>query len=106
MGMGAASIYKGARITAASFLEDAPTNLTIAVNSPIAKVLLKGKKATGVVTVDGREYRARRDVILSGGVSNYLAYRVFASPKPYLSVAGCLVVNRFSLLQNGRELAS
>ena len=70
MGMGAACMYQGARTTAASYLEKAPSNLTIAVNSPIAKVMLSGKKARGVKTIDGKEYFAKKDVILSGGALN------------------------------------
>jgi choline dehydrogenase-like flavoprotein len=45
---------KSRRSTAAStFLEPAPANLTVKTNSPVAKVLLEGKKAIGVETLDG-----------------------------------------------------
>lgn len=70
MGMGAACMYEGARTTAASYLEGAPSNLTIAVNSPVAKVIMSGKKAKGIKTIDGKEYFAKKDVILSGGALN------------------------------------
>lgn len=66
MGMGAACMYNGFRTTASANLEDAPPNLTILLNSPVAKVLLTGNKATGVRTIDRREFEAKRDVILSG----------------------------------------
>jgi choline dehydrogenase-like flavoprotein len=68
MGMGAGCMYKGARTTASSYLDDAPPNLTIVLNSPSAKVIMDGKKAIGVKTIGGQEYYARRDVILSAGV--------------------------------------
>ncbi|KAG0649714.1 alcohol dehydrogenase [Hyphodiscus hymeniophilus] len=67
MGMGAACMYQGARTTAASYLEDAPSNLTVAVNSPVAKVILSAKTAKGIRTIDGKEYFAEKDVILSAG---------------------------------------
>ena len=70
MGMGAACMYQGSRTTASSYLENAPSNLTIAVNSTVAKVIMSGKKAKGIKTIDGREYFAKTDVILSGGALN------------------------------------
>lgn len=63
-------MYQGARTTAASYLKNAPSNLTVAVNSTVANVLLDGKKAKGIKTIDGKEYFAKRDVILSGGALN------------------------------------
>ncbi|KAE8443347.1 hypothetical protein EG329_001990 [Mollisiaceae sp. DMI_Dod_QoI] len=70
MGMGAGCVYGGERTTAASYLKDAPSNLTIMVNSPAAKVLFSGDKATGIRTIDGRDFYARHDVILSLGALN------------------------------------
>jgi len=70
MGMGAACMYQGGRTTAASYLENAPSNLTILVNSTVAKVILSGKKAKGIQTVDGKEFFASKDVILSSGALN------------------------------------
>jgi choline dehydrogenase-like flavoprotein len=70
MGMGAACMYQGARTTAAAYLENAPSNLTVAVNSTVAKVILSGKKAKGIKTIDSKEYHAKKDVILSGGALN------------------------------------
>jgi choline dehydrogenase-like flavoprotein len=63
-------MYKGSRTTASAYLEDAPSNLTIMTNSPVAKVLLSGKKATGIKTIDGQEFHSKRDVILSSGALN------------------------------------
>ncbi|XMA11129.1 hypothetical protein WAI453_003920 [Rhynchosporium graminicola] len=68
MGMGATCAYKGERTTASSYLQDAPSNLKFALNTIVAKVLLDGKKATGIKTVEGKEFFAKKDIILSGGV--------------------------------------
>ncbi|TVY81898.1 Alcohol dehydrogenase [acceptor] [Lachnellula suecica] len=71
MGMGATCMYKGVRTTAASFLEDVPPNLTIKTHSPIAKVMLSSSKvATGIQTIDGRTYHAKKEVVLSAGALN------------------------------------
>ncbi|TVY90072.1 Alcohol dehydrogenase [acceptor] [Lachnellula willkommii] len=71
MGLGPTCMYKGTRTTASDFLEDRPSNLTIKTNSPVAKVLLSSSKiATGVKTIDGHTYRAKKDVILSAGALN------------------------------------
>jgi choline dehydrogenase-like flavoprotein len=51
-------------------VENAPPNLTIILNSPAAKILISDAKATGVKTIDGRDFYANRDVILSGGALN------------------------------------
>jgi choline dehydrogenase-like flavoprotein len=61
---------EGARTTAASYLLGAGPNLTILTNSLVAKVLFTDKQATGICTVDGQEFYAKRDVILSGGAIN------------------------------------
>ena len=64
-------MHMGSRTTASAFLEDAPPNLTIKTNSPIAKVLLSSSKTvTGVTTLDGRTYSAKNEVILSAGALN------------------------------------
>jgi hypothetical protein len=68
MGMGAACMYQGERTTARSYLVGAPANLTILLNATIAKVVFEGKVAKGVKCVDGREYFASKDVVLSAGV--------------------------------------
>lgn len=70
MGMGTSTMYKGDRTTASCYLEGAPSNLSIVINSPIAKVVLSGKKASGVQTIDGRLFYAKNEVILSGGALN------------------------------------
>ena len=61
---------KGFRTTAACYLLEAGDNLTVLTNSTVAQVLFTGKQATGIRTVDGREFYAKRDVILSGGAIN------------------------------------
>jgi choline dehydrogenase-like flavoprotein len=71
MGMGPSCIYNGTRNSASTaYLSSVPPNLTIELNSPVAKVLLSGDSATGVRTIDGRQFHARKDVILSGGALN------------------------------------
>ncbi|CZT48059.1 related to alcohol oxidase [Rhynchosporium secalis] len=70
MGMGATCAYKGERTTASSYLQLAPSNLEFALNTIVAKVLLDGKKATGIKTVEGKEFFAKKDIILSGGALN------------------------------------
>lgn len=67
MGMGAACMHKGLRTTSSAYLKDASNNLTVMPNSPVAKVVLSQKKAIGVKTIDGRDFYAKRDVILSAG---------------------------------------
>lgn len=69
MGLGATCAYKGERTTASSYLRDAPSNLTFALNTTVAKVLINGNKAAGIKTIEGKEFFAKKDVILSGGVS-------------------------------------
>ncbi|KAF8858139.1 alcohol oxidase [Acephala macrosclerotiorum] len=70
MGMGAGCVYDGERTTAADYLKNAPSNLTIMVNSPAAKILFSGDHATGIRTVDSRNFHARQDVVLSLGALN------------------------------------
>lgn len=72
MGMGASCLYQGARTTAAAYLKDATGNLTIVTDSPSAKILMDGKKAIGVKTIEGKEYRAKKEVVLSAGVSVFV----------------------------------
>lgn len=70
MGLGAGCVSQGIRTTASAYLESAPSNLTIMLNSPVAKILIFGNQARGVKTIDGREIYAKNDVILSGGALN------------------------------------
>lgn len=63
-------MYKGARTTASAYLQGAGSNLTIETDSPVAKILLSGKTISGVKTIDGREFHASKEVILSGGALN------------------------------------
>lgn len=71
MGMGSVCISKDVRATSASaYLSSPPSNLRIMVNAPIARVLFNQKRAIGVETIDGRQFRARKEVILSGGALN------------------------------------
>jgi choline dehydrogenase-like flavoprotein len=71
MGMGTACIYKGVRVTASTaYLTDPPQNLTIVSNAQVQKIILEGKVAVGVQTIDGRRFSARKEVVISGGALN------------------------------------
>jgi choline dehydrogenase-like flavoprotein len=70
MGIGASTVYKGSRITSSAYLLGVPSNLTIMTATPVTKVLISGKTATGVLTADGTQFIATKDVILSGGAIN------------------------------------
>lgn len=74
MGMGAACMYKGERTTARSYLQGAPKNLTMLLNGMVEKVIFEGNVAKGVKTVDGREFLARKDVVLSAGVRSLSSF--------------------------------
>jgi choline dehydrogenase-like flavoprotein len=64
-------VYDGARTTATSFLKDPPSNLTIKTDAPIHKVIVdESKTAIGILTIDGREIYANKEVILSAGALN------------------------------------
>lgn len=68
MGIGTQCVHNNARVTASSsYLANHPSNLTVITAAHVAKVLLDGKTAKGVRTVDGREFTARQEVIVSGG---------------------------------------
>jgi choline dehydrogenase-like flavoprotein len=72
MGMGTVSITPdGLRLTAASaYLRHAPANLTIVEDTLVSRVIFENKRAVGVETVSGRTYKAKCEVILSGGAIN------------------------------------
>jgi choline dehydrogenase-like flavoprotein len=72
MGMGTVSITPaGRRLTAVdAYLQHVPSNLRIATNTTTRRVILENKRAIGVETVSGKTYRARCEVILSGGAIN------------------------------------
>ncbi|CAG8978600.1 hypothetical protein HYALB_00010961 [Hymenoscyphus albidus] len=66
---------KGARTTSASaYLNSPPGNLTIVTNSIVDKVIFdESKRAIGAVTIEGKVYKASKEVIISAGA--------FDSPK-------------------------
>lgn len=70
MGMGSSSMHKGLRTTASSYLPLMGPRFETVLNAPVAKVLFDGKKTTGIRTIGGREFYARKDVILSAGALN------------------------------------
>jgi len=72
MGMGPVSITPdGRRLTAANaYFQHVPANLTIVGDNTVSRVILEKRRAVGVATMSGRMYRARCEVILSGGAIN------------------------------------
>jgi choline dehydrogenase-like flavoprotein len=71
MGMGSVCIAKDLRATSSSaYLSHPPPNLKITVDSHVSRVLFDKKRATGIETTDGRQFMARKEVILSGGALN------------------------------------
>ncbi|KAK4500396.1 hypothetical protein PRZ48_008585 [Zasmidium cellare] len=70
MGIGTACIYEGRRITASSaYLQDC-SNLAVRTNSLVHRILFEGDTAIGVETLDGKIFKARREIIISGGAVN------------------------------------
>ncbi|QSZ30159.1 hypothetical protein DSL72_004679 [Monilinia vaccinii-corymbosi] len=67
VGMGPSTMHAGLRVTASSYLPLMGPRFETLLNAPVAKVLFDGKRAKGIRTIDGREYYARKDVILSAG---------------------------------------
>lgn len=53
-----------------TYLSNRPNNLKIATNAAVCRVLLDGKRAIGVETVNGRKHYARKEVMLSAGALN------------------------------------
>jgi choline dehydrogenase-like flavoprotein len=72
MGMSTVSITPdGQRLTAASaYLRHVPTNLAIAGDTLVTRVIFEDKRAIGVETVSGKTYKAKCEIILSGGAIN------------------------------------
>ena len=67
MAVGVNSAHKGLRSTAADALIGAPDNLTVMINTEVARVSFDGKRAVGVETMDGTKMIANREVVLSSG---------------------------------------
>lgn len=62
-----ATSHLGRRVTAAmAYLSDVPTNLEIVTDAQVTKVIFEKKKAVGVIA-NGKEYRAKKCVVLSAG---------------------------------------
>jgi choline dehydrogenase-like flavoprotein len=59
--------YNGMRTTSADMIANGPSNLHIEVNTAVSKVLFENKKAIGVQTLEGKVYRASKEVILAAG---------------------------------------
>jgi choline dehydrogenase-like flavoprotein len=67
MGVGPSSEYQGVRTTAADMVANGPSNLHIVTDSPVRRVKFDDKKAVGVETLEGKVYRASKEIILSAG---------------------------------------
>ena len=62
------NVFRGIRQSSAiAYLGSPPPNLTVLTNRQVARVTLQGRRATGILTVCGRQVRARREVILCQG---------------------------------------
>jgi choline dehydrogenase-like flavoprotein len=59
--------YKGIRSTSADALVDAPSNLHIAVETEIARVIFDGNIAIGITTMQGQTFHASKEIVLSCG---------------------------------------
>ncbi|KAK6842007.1 FAD/NAD(P)-binding protein [Apiospora arundinis] len=71
MGIGTACVYNGVRVTSASaYLSNPPGNLTIVTNALVEKIVFEGNMAVGVQIVSGSRFRARKEIIISGGTIN------------------------------------
>ncbi|ORY66063.1 glucose-methanol-choline oxidoreductase-like protein [Pseudomassariella vexata] len=71
IGIGPVSLYKGVRVSSSSaYLANPPANLTVVAHAQVAKVIIEGQTAIGVQTTDGRQFNARKEIILSGGAIN------------------------------------
>ncbi|KAK8138560.1 FAD/NAD(P)-binding protein [Apiospora sp. TS-2023a] len=71
MGIGTACIYKGTRVTSASaYLSSPPSNLVVVTNALAEKIIFERDVAVGVKVASGPQFRARKEVIISGGAIN------------------------------------
>ncbi|KAH8807712.1 glucose-methanol-choline oxidoreductase [Xylogone sp. PMI_703] len=74
VGLDFLSVKDGLRTTSSSaHLRSATDNLTVWTNTQVTKIVLDGKKAVGVETLDGRKVSSAKEVILCAGA--------FDSPK-------------------------
>ena len=94
--------FKGVRSTSADMVAG-PSNLHIATNSQVVKVLFDGK-AVGVETITGDVYRASKEVILSAGALDTPKILMLSGigPREQLSKFGIPIVHENSAV--GRNL--
>ncbi|TDZ21805.1 alcohol dehydrogenase [Colletotrichum orbiculare MAFF 240422] len=90
------SSFKGLRTTSASaFLgTTAPANLTVFTNSRVVKIIFSGDSAIGVLTSDGSQINAKKEVILSAGALDTPRLLLLSGvgPKSDLGALGIKVV--------------
>ena len=105
MGIGTQCIHKNARITASSsYLANHPSNLTVITDAHVAKVLLEDKMAKGVRTVDGREFTAKHEVILSGGALSTPQILLLSGIGPEKELSKHGIEQQHELAQVGQNL--
>ncbi|TEA11060.1 alcohol dehydrogenase [Colletotrichum sidae] len=90
------SSFKGLRTTSASaFLgTTTPANLTVFTNSRVVKIIFSGDSAIGVLTSDGSQINAKKEVILSAGALDTPRLLLLSGvgPKSDLEALGIKVV--------------
>ncbi|TDZ36898.1 alcohol dehydrogenase [Colletotrichum spinosum] len=90
------SSFKGLRTTSASaFLgTTTPANLTVFTNSRVVKIIFSGDSAIGVLTSDGSQINAKKEVILSAGALDTPRLLLLSGvgPKSDLGALGIKVV--------------
>ncbi|KAH7400180.1 glucose-methanol-choline oxidoreductase-like protein [Cadophora sp. MPI-SDFR-AT-0126] len=74
-GLCPSTYHNGSRVTAATaYLSSPPANLTILASTSVSRVLFRSdsgtKRAIGVQTSEGQDFRAAKEVILSAGAIN------------------------------------
>ncbi|KAH8676139.1 hypothetical protein BX600DRAFT_508317 [Xylariales sp. PMI_506] len=105
MGIGTVCIYQGTRVTSSSaYLANPPRNLTIVSDAQIAKVILSNNVAVGVATIDGRQFMARKEVIVSGGALNTPQILLLSGIGPVDELKKTGIVASHDLPQVGRNL--
>ncbi|KAK6087260.1 putative aldehyde dehydrogenase [Seiridium cupressi] len=105
MGIGTVCIYKGIRVTSSSaYLTDPPSNLKIIIDAHIEKIILDAKVAVGVQTVDGRQFNATKEVIVSAGALNSPQILLLSGIGPADGLQRHGVVKLHELPQVGKNL--
>lgn len=71
LGLGALTIKDALRVSSSSvYLKNVPANLKIVTNCQVARIIFEGSVAAGVEDIRGRQFSAKKEVILSSGAIN------------------------------------